>query len=223
MFGAGSTFSLSAVLGPLSGILFGPRAGALCSAAGGFVGSLIAPHTAWLGLGTFIIGTVIAWTSGCIAWGSPRIVSVDQNGSLVISGGLIVYALGTLLWFSQEAGRNLPLFPAIYYGLGFIAFLLGSIFSRSWLTGERKIFRFIALWLCAFGGLIGGAGIGNFFFLLLYQLPREVWQSLILISPLERAVFALGAAIIGGPLLAGLPKIGLFVGPGWEKEESEGE
>jgi hypothetical protein len=56
--------------------------------------------------------------------------------------------------------------------------------------------------------------VGNFFALFLYKMPREVWAALTVIAPLERAVFSLGAALIGVPLLAALPKIGVFAGPG---------
>jgi len=213
MLGTGSNFSFAAALSPLSGIFFGPIAGALCSAAGGFVGSLVAPHTAWLGLGTFIIGTVTAFTSGCIAWSDWPPVSINQRGALVVNGGIIVYLAGVLLWFSQETGRGLPLFPIVYYGAGFAALVVGSVFSGRILAGKRHTLKFLAVWLCAFGGMTGGATIGNFFSLVLYKLPRETWIYLTVAAPIERAVFSIGAALIGVPLLAALPKVGIQVGP----------
>jgi hypothetical protein len=211
--GPGSTFSLTAALSPLSGIFFGPIAGALCSACGGCIGSLIAPHTAWLGLGTFVIGTTTAFTSGCIAWGRPPLVGVNAGGSLIVNGGVVVYITGGILWFTQEIGRAAPLFPLVYYGAGFIALAIGNIFAGPALAGGRKGPRFPAVWLCAFGGMIGGATVGNFFSLALYKLPREIWLTLTVVAPLERAVFSLGAMLIGVPLLAGLPRAGVFVGP----------
>jgi hypothetical protein len=220
IFGTGSTFSLSSALTPLSGILFGPLAGALCSAAGGFAGSLAAPHTAWMGPGTFIIGTAAAFTSGCIAWGGRPLVSVNRRGAVVINGGIIVYVIGTILWFSQEIGRSIIRFPLVFYGAGFAALILGSLLSPGLLAKPNRAPHFPALWLCAFGGLTGGATVGNFFALLLYKMPREVWAALTVIAPLERAVFSLGAMLIGVPLLAALPKIGVFAGPG-QGEDSE--
>jgi uncharacterized membrane protein len=207
VLGTGSTFSLTAILSPLSGILFGPVAGALCSAAGGFVGNLIAPYTAWMGLGTFIIGTTTAFTSGCIAW-----------GGFFAAGGIAVYVIGTILWFTQATGRAVPLFPLVYYGLGFAAMIAGSIFAGRALSGPGKGRKFPAVWLCAFGGMIGGATVGNFFSLILYKLPKELWMTLTVVAPLERAGFSLGAMLIGVPLLTGLPKIGILVGPArWEE------
>jgi hypothetical protein len=164
-------------------------------------------------MGTFIIGTTTAFTSGCIAWSDWPPISVNRRGGVVINGGIIVYLVGTLLWFSQEIGRSVPLYPAVYYGAGFAAFMVGSILAGRILAGKSRFLKFPILWFCAFGGMIGGATIGNFFSLILYQSPREQWLYLTIASPLERAVFSLGAALIGVPLLAGLEKIGVFVGP----------
>ncbi|MCL2044064.1 MAG: ECF transporter S component [Treponema sp.] len=220
MLGTGSNFSFASALSPLSGILFGPIAGALCSAAGGFIGSLVAPHTAWMGLWTFIIGTVTAFTTGCIAWGAWPPVSIDKRGSFIINGGIIVYLIGTLLWFSQETGRRLPLFPLVYYSAGFIAYGIGSVVSGKLLAGNNTALKFPAIWLCAFGGMVGGATIGNFFSLVLYDLPKETWFLLTFTAPVERTIFSIGTALVGVPLLTGLHKIGIFAGPQPEADKS---
>jgi len=221
IIGTGSTFSLSSALYPLSGIFFGPLAGSLCSAAGGFLGSLIAPHTAWLGPGTFVIGTTTAFTTGCIAWGRGSPVSVNENGSFVINGAIIVYIIGTILWFTQEIGRSFFIFPLVYYGLGFIALVTGSIFSVKMYAGEKKVLLFPAVWICAFGGMIGGASIGNFLSLVLYRQPKEIWAALTIAAPVERAIFAAGAALIGVPLLAGMNKMGILTGPAGKEDDDE--
>ncbi|MCL2127388.1 MAG: ECF transporter S component [Treponema sp.] len=223
ILGTGSNFTLAAALTPLSGIMFGPIAGALCSAAGGFIGSLVAPHTAWMGLGTFLIGTATAFTSGCIAWGNWPPVSLNAKGSLVVNGGIIVYLIGTLLWFSQETGRGLVLFPLVYYSAGFAALIAGGIFAGKVLKGKNRVLKFPVLWLCAFGGMIGGATIGNFFSLILYQIPRSIWLGLVFAAPLERAIFSLGTALIGVPLLLGLEKTGIFLGPRDDNNETGGQ
>jgi hypothetical protein len=220
MLGTGRNFSLATALSPLSGVLFGPIAGALCSAAGGFIGSIVAPHTAWLGLGTFIIGTTTAFTTGCAAWGTWPPVTLNRRGSLAVNGGIIVYVIGTVLWFTQETGRAAVIFPLVYYSAGFAAFFAASIFAGKVLTGKKQALKIPILWLCAFGGMIGGATIGNFFTLVLYRLPREAWLYLTVAAPLERAVFSLAAALVAAPLLAGLPKIGIFAGPQEEADDS---
>ena len=218
ILGTGASFSLSSALSPLSGILFGPITGALCSAIGGFAGSIIAPHTAWLGLGTFIIGTTTAFTTGCIAWGKWPPVSVNSNGNFIINGGIIVYVVGTILWLTQEIGRSIIRLPVVFYGLGFIAVIAGIIFARRLFLNKSQWLKFPAVWLCAFGGLIGGAAIGNFFSLVLFRQPKEIWAVLTVVSPVERAIFAAGAMLVGVPLLTGLNKIGIFLGP--QEEEN---
>ena len=218
MLGTGRNFSLATALLPLSGVFFGPIAGALCSSAGGFIGSLIAPHTAWMGMGTFIIGTTTAFTSGCIAWGSRQFISLNMRGGVVVNGGIVVYIIGTVLWFTQETGRSVIMLPLVFYGAGFIATVAGVIFAAKALAGKNAALKLPALWLCAYGGMIGGATVGNFFSLVLYKLPRELWVYLTVAAPVERAVFSLGTVLIGVPLLAGLPKIGVFVGPRYEEE-----
>ena len=223
IWGTGSVFSVSSALAPLSGIFFGPVAGALCSAAGGFIGSLIAPHTAWMGLGTFIIGTVTAFTAGCIAWGKWPPVMINKSGSFIVSGGIIVYIIGTVLWFTQETGRNVTLLPLVSYTLGFTAMIAGIIFARRIFARKSRLLKFPVIWLCAFGGLTGGASVGNFFSLVLYKLPDEVWKALAFVQPVERSIFALGAMFIGVPLLEGLNKIGISAGPQPSEQSSEEE
>ncbi|MCL2759508.1 MAG: hypothetical protein FWD22_04790 [Treponema sp.] len=213
IWGTGGTFSLSTVLYPLSGILFGPIAGALCSALGGFIGSLVAPHTAWMGLGTFIVGTTTSFTTGCIAWGKWPPVNINSRGGIIINGAIIVYIIGTILWFTQEIGRSVIRLPLIYYGAGFIVMMLALIFAGRMFAAKSHLLKFPAIWLCAFGGLVGGATIGNFFSLVLYKQPAEIWIILTVTSPVERAVFAIAAMLVGAPLLGGLNKIGIYAGP----------
>ena len=213
IWGTGGAFSISSILNPLCGIFFGPLAGALCAAAGGFAGNMIAPYTAWMGPATFIVGTTTAFTTGCIAWGRWPPVTVNENGSFVFNGGIIIYLIGTILWFTQETGRIVFWLPIIFYGLGFIAMTAGIFAVPKFLTGNKRILKFPAVWLCAFGGLVGGAAIGNFFSLVLFRQPKEIWSVLAFYAPLERAIFALGATLVGVPLLEGLNKIGILAGP----------
>ncbi|MCL2442311.1 MAG: hypothetical protein FWD13_02465 [Treponema sp.] len=213
ILGTDGFFSLAVILNPLAGIFFGPIAGALCAAVGGFIGSLIAPHTVWLGIGTFIIGAVTAFSTGCIAWQKGPPVAVKSNGNFIINGGIIVYMVGTILWFTQETGRNVVILPAIFYGLGFIALITAAVFIKYELASKNKILKFLEAWLFIFSGLIGGATIGNFFFIVLVPNPDVVWTTLAFSAPIERAIFALVAALVCVPLTAGLKKIGIFVGP----------
>jgi len=218
ILGTGAHFTLANVLNPLSGIFFGPFGGAVCSAAGGFIGFLIAPVKPMLGPASFVIGMTTAFTAGCIAWSRWPPVSVSENGNFIFNGGIIIYLIGTILWFTQEIGRSIIIFPVIYYGLGFAVMITGILFVRRFFLGKKHLQKFIAVWLCSFGGLVGGASIGNFLSLVLFKQPKEIWMVLTYIAPMERAIFALAAMLAGAPLLTGLNKMGIFVGPQEEEK-----
>jgi uncharacterized membrane protein len=213
ILGTGGTFSLSSALFPLSGIFFGPIAGSLCSAAGGFIGNLIAPYTAWMGPFTFIIGMTTSFTSGCIAWSKGLPVVIKSNGSFIFNGGILVYLIGTILWFTQKIGQTSFFIPVFIYGLGFTIMICGFIFSQKFFLSPSRLLKFLAVWICSFGGIIGGATAGNFFTLVLYEMPNEFWKVMVFVQPLERAIFATGAMLIGVPLLEGFKKIGISAGP----------
>lgn len=201
IIGSGFTFSVSAALIPLAGIFFGPVGGAVCGAIGGFLGQIIAPHIAWLGVGTFLIGTVNAFVVGCVS-----------RRKWYLALGTIL--LGYLLWFSTAIGRGAALFPLVFYSIGVVAAVLGAVVWQSRRAMNKKpVLRGVGIFLASYAGFVGAAGLANFAGILLYKWPSQMWLGLVFVSPVERAIFSLGAAIIGLPLLSGLPKIGVFVGP----------
>ena len=223
IWGTGGYFSLANVFSPLAGVFFGPLPGALCSAIGGFIGSLIAPHTAWIGPFTFIIGATTAFTTGCISWGNWPPVKINKTGNFIINGGIIVYLIGNILWFTQKVEEQIFIWiPVIFYGLGFAALIIGTLFTGKMFFSPKKLLRFPAIWICSFGGLIGGAMIGNFFSLVIYNQPKIEWIRLTVVSPAERALFAFAAMLVGVPLLEGMNKIGIKVGPAKERESDGG-
>jgi len=57
----------------------------------------------------------------------------------------------------------------------------------------------------------------------MFALPPALWFTVLAIAPIERFAFALASAVIGTPLLIGLPKISIPVGPQLEEEEEEEE
>ncbi len=197
--GTGATFSVSAALVPLAGIFFGPAAGALCVAIGAFIGQLIAPHTAMFGPFTFVIPTVGAMCAGFAMqkrWYVPIIVT------LLVSAAWYVFPLGRAAWFQ----------PLIWL-LGIAASLIGWFVAAGWLGAEHRAKIFVGVFLAALAGTIVDHGIGCLWAMLMFQLPQEVWLTVLPLAPLERVMFSLGAAIIGTPLLIGLPQIGVIVGP----------
>jgi uncharacterized membrane protein len=207
--GTGSTFSVSAALLPLAGIFFGPIGGAICAAIGGFIGQIIAPHIAWLGIATFLIGTVNAFVAGCVT-----------RRKWYVGTGIII--LGYILWFSTAIGREAWIFPMVFYTLGIITTIVCAVIFRKKNVFTRKpVLRGVGIFFAAFSGFVATAAWINFVGIFFYQWPAAMWKGLAFVSPVERAIFALGATIIGVPLLIGLPKIGVFVGADLEDEEED--
>jgi uncharacterized membrane protein len=209
IIGTGATFSISTILTPLAGILFGPLTGIIVAAAGGFLGQLLAPHTAWMGIFTFLNGVFNAGCAGFVLYKKTYIP-------------LGIILLGSLLWYLHPIGRESMIYPAVYYGLGVAAILFSHFFGRKWIGRESRIKRFIAIFTAAYTGFVAASAYANYVGgLLIMEWPATMWKGLTLVSPTERALFSMGVAIVGVPLLYGLPKIGLMVGPDLQSGKEE--
>ncbi|NLB04754.1 MAG: hypothetical protein GX839_04685 [Fastidiosipila sp.] len=215
IIGTGFSFSVGMIFAPLAGIFFGPIAGAAAATVGSFIGSLIAPHTATFGLISFIPELLCALVAGLVSRGGKL-----WPLSLLFAVG------GSALWLATATGRAFPLYMVLY-ALAALAMVVGGLFARKWLTGRNIVLQFVAIWICTFASLLGASvPSGNFLAILMYGLPAELFRPLLLLTPTERAIFSLVAAIIGTPLLIGLPKIGVYVGPqeaAFDEEEIKDE
>jgi len=205
IIGTGGTMSVSNVLLPLAGIFFGPWAGALAAAIGGFIGQLLAPATAIFGIWSFTIGTLTALIAGFLA---------DNKRIPAIALAILVI----ILWFLHPLGRAVPE-ELIYMGIGLAATVVASIIGTKFLLSKSTAKKGAAVLLIAFAAIVVSALYGNCLALLMYQLPREAWIAVLFISPIERLIFAIAAMIIGVPLLIGLPKVGVPVGPQGAEED----
>jgi uncharacterized membrane protein len=208
IIGTGATFSVSSALIPLAGVLFGPISGAVCAAVGCFLEQMVAPHTAWLGLGTFVLGTITAFVAGLI---------IKRNWWLPVA----IIGLGGVLWFTTPIGREVPMFAIVLYGLGIIGAIIGGIVTEGLLKSANVFYKGLGVWFASFTGMIAAAAVGNYLCLLVINIPADVWKVLIPVAPSQRALFAVGAAVIGVPLIIALPKIGVNVGVSSDEEEEE--
>jgi uncharacterized membrane protein len=198
MIGTGATFSVSAALVPLAGILFGPIPGAICAAIGAFIGQLIAPHTVFFGPLSFLIPTLNALCAG----------SAMQKRWYV---PLVVIVILSLVWFAFPLGRSVWFTPLIWT-LGIGASLVGWFAGSDWLGSDQRAKLFAGVFLAAMCGTIVDHNFGSLWALIMFKLPREIWLAVLPLAPVERTLFSLGSAIVGTPLLIGLPQIGVMVG-----------
>ena len=207
IIGTGATFSVASALVPLAGIFFGPVAGALCAAIGAFIGQLIAPHTVFFGPLSFLIPTLGAMSAGFAMrkrWYVPLAITVFFS----------------IVWYLIPLGRGAWFQPAIWL-MGILACLIGWFVANDWIGSDNRGKMFVGVFLAAMAGTIVDHAFGSTWALIQFQLPAEIWLGALALAPIERTLFSLGAAIIGTPLLIGLPKIGLPVGQQVEDEEDD--
>jgi len=202
--GTGGTFSLGNALTPLSGILFGPFAGAIASGIGAFLGQLLAPNTVIFGPLQFALPFLGALIAG---------FAMQKKWYLALA----MYVINVIAFLLLRSDAFV--FHFIVYAPQLIAILFGWFVAKDWISSPNRAKILVAVFCCALAGTQVEQGIGNVWAILLFGLPKEVFYSVMPIAPIERSLFALGSAIIGTPLLIGLPKISIPVGPALEEEE----
>lgn len=201
VIGTGVTFNVANCLTPLAGIFFGPWAGAIAAGVGGFIGQLIAPHTVLFGPLQFTIAVLGAMASGFAMqkrWWFPALVIA------LFGGG----------WYLLPSGRAAWPTPLLYL-LGFAAILVGIFLSRKEnpLLSKDRAKMSVGILCASLAGIVVTQAMGNLWALIFFELPPAIWYTVLAIAPVERLLFGIGAMIIGVPLLIGLPKIGIPVGP----------
>jgi len=211
LLGVGGVLSISTTFIPLAGIMFGPVAGTLAAAIGCFIGQLIAPATAVLGVWSFLIGTVNALVAG-LYW-------ERKNWFYVIGLSLLTI----VLWLSTKIGRQALIFPIMFHGTGLVAAIFSCIFGRKWLLSKNVILKSVSIFTMSYSSIVIAACFVNFLIVALYSTPVITWKLLAFQAPVERVVFSAAGVVIGLPLMVALPKVGIMVGPRIEEPEEEAE
>jgi len=211
VFGTGTTFNIANCLTPLAGIFFGPITGAIAAGVGGFIGQLIAPHTVLFGPLQFTIAILGAMASG-----------FAMQRKWLISFGLIT--IFGLAWYLLPAGRAAWPTPLLYI-LGYLGIAVGWWISRKDdpLLSSNKARMSLGIFCCSIAGIVVTQAMGNLWALIFFKLPPAIWYTVLAIAPVERLLFSFGAMIIGTPLLIGLVRIGIPVGPIIYQEEKNEE
>lgn len=211
VIGTGVTFNIANCLTPLAGIFFGPWVGAIVAGVGGFIGQMLAPHTVLFGPLQFTIAIMGALGSGFAMqrkWFVPLVI-------ILLFGGI---------WYLLPNGRAAWATPLLYF-LGFAFIFVGWIIGRKEdpLLSKNRGRLALALLCCSGAGIVVTQSMGNLWAMIFFQLPPAIWYTVLAIAPVERFLFSLGAMIIGTPLMIGLPKIGVPVGPMIYQKEDEND
>lgn len=198
--GSGSSMSLTYPLSPLAGILFGPYAGALCTAVGGIIGTIIAPHAANLGIWTFTVQTVTAFMAGYISRGKWQLPTVFF---LIMTGVVYTFqAIQEVWWFGWV------------YLSGILMAIIGALWCSKILRKSGNVFlKAVGVFIISYAAFISGCTVSDPLGIIMFDLTSELYVMLAVMMPFERVMFSLFTAILGVPLLMGLPKIKIYVGP----------
>jgi len=210
LVGTGGNLSVATALTPLCGIFFGPFGGAITAAIGGFIGQIIAPSSAWLGIFTFTVSTAGAFAAGMIAYKRWYYA-------------LIIYAVGLAVWFSQEIGRKAWFFAATMFGLGLLmTCIMGPIIQKwNWIASKNPLLKAISLYCTCLAGLLTQGTFAGIFQIMLFKMPVITYKVLMWTAPMERITLAVASTIIGIPLLYALPKLHIYVGPGAQEMDDD--
>ncbi|MEG3439939.1 hypothetical protein V0288_22620 [Pannus brasiliensis CCIBt3594] len=204
---SGGSMPLSQGIFPLVGWLLGPVAGATASGIGTLIGAFLAPYTA----------------------GIPQLSILGAILASFVAGSMVIGKKRRAWWFWLAIAFLLPLY--IYasraIGLNGISprlFIAGAFVDLSglllWILPTRTLFaRFIHspnLGLVAiglFGGTWMASGLSHLGLVAItysiFNWPREVWQFLVPVVPVENLVRSGVGTAIGVGVIAGLRAIGL--------------
>ncbi len=205
--GAGTVISAGMIAVPLVGILLGPVAGTLATAIGAFLGQIVAPYGAIFGLITFLCPMMGAFVSSLVAF--KRWKDAALTLSLTI---LLWYAITSIKWAKDPYSSVRWYFP--YLHLTSLASLF--IFREKigdWIESlDPKKVPF-GIFLAALAGLLTDHMVGNSIYVGVYSGPARVYSFVLLLYSFERIAGAIGAALVGAPLLIALYKARIGVGP----------
>lgn len=210
VLGGGGSFSIGYTLAPLAGVMFGPVPGAISALIGDLIGTLIAPHTANVGIFTCLTGASNALAAGFIC---------RKN----FKPAVLIIALGTVYWLFFPAAREAWIYSVTVWGVGIVMSVVGGVVGARLFARDNPLVKAVGLYLCIYPCYIVAQAVNCFFVMILYDLPADLLKVLAFSVPLERLLFTFGAVIIGIPLLMGLPKIGVFVGPAFDVLSSDSE
>ena len=207
VLGAGTMISAGMIVVPLVGILLGPTAGSLATAIGAFLGQIVAPYGAIFGLITFVCPTTSTLVAGLLTF--------KRWKSAVLVQGLTIlgwYALTSVMWVGQPAAWIRWYFPYLHLASFASVLVLGRKFSDWIIEGDPRKMA-VAIFLSALAGTLSEHMVGNAIYVGLYSGPAQVYVYVSGIYWAERGLGALAATFVGVPLLVGLRKARVELGP----------
>jgi hypothetical protein len=195
--GVSGSITLGVVSAPLIGILLGPMSGGIAVLIGSIIAMFINPAGAVFGAISFLPATIGAFSAG---------FTILKKG--YISAVMITVSL--LFFYLHPSGLEAMLYPFMHIIAIFVA-LAFSTKLAVWSTEMSNIKKLsIGIPIAAFVGTLTDHLLGSSLAIWMFDLPAEVWNSIIFIYPVERIVAVVITVAIAIPLYYSLRKSGIF-------------
>ncbi|MDO9518246.1 MAG: hypothetical protein Q7J10_09410 [Methanosarcinaceae archaeon] len=190
----GARISSVAAFGPLNGMLLGPYWGAAVSFFG--IIAHVVQH-GFTNVNTFSMLT-------------PTFVMISSivAGLIVIKKekiALAIYSSLILLWYVFDAGREAYYYPWFHI----IILVLFVVFHKKYKdkTSNVGAHTLILLFLTSLVAILSDHMAGSISALVIFDLPAEMFKSVVLIYPVERIILAIAAALVMFMLATALQNI----------------
>jgi len=210
--GAGSMMSAGMIVVPLVGILLGPTAGTLAVAIGAFLGQIVAPYGAIFGLITFLCPMTCAFVASLLAFRKWK------EGICVLGLTILMwYVLTSIKWAGDPYASVRWYFPFLHLA-SFASLIIARGKVGEWIESLDPKKVPIGIFLAALAGLLAEHMVGNAIYVGIYSGPARVYAFVLSIYWIERLLGAIGATLVGTPLLIALYKARVEIGP-WSLRE----
>jgi len=197
--GVSGQITLGVIGGPLMGILLGPIVGSLAALIGSAVGVLLNPGGALFGAFSIIPPFIGAFSAGCMKIRRGYVAGAVMLGSLIV-------------FYAHPSGREAYFYPWLHIIAIFVAFSPLAYFAGSTFRSSRILKPVFGIVVAAFIGIladhISGSALAIWYFS--PALAAPIWNSILLIYPIERLVAVGLASAITIPAYSSLKKAKLL-------------
>ncbi len=170
--------------GSLNGMLFGPFWGSIVSASGFLLYKLISGN--YTSMNAFSFFSILFLVLSSVV--SGLVVNREHKAAKSIFFVLIV------AWYMLDVGREVYFYPWYHLlVLGIFIFFEKSMLVK---TVTSKLYIFISLFLASLMGVLSVHMAGSITYHLLYDLPANMYKSVIFLYPVERTVLAFFPAFL---------------------------
>ena len=182
----GVKISSVAAFYPLNGMILGPYLGAAVSFSSMMAYELVAGSHNQFSMSIPFFAALSSLVAGSI---------ITKRENL----GLSIYCMLIILWYTFSTGREAYMLPWFDILVLFVFILLKQKVMDKAETSNA--FMFLFLYLVSLIAVLSEQMVGSITALIIFDLPAQIYNSVLFIYPVERVILALPAAFIMGLLI----------------------